>query len=258
MKRIVMVLALPALLHAQERDTTKQVSHVRTGAKVGAVVGAISFGVIGYALSGICETSCESAGRNGLIVGAGSGLLIGAAAGAVVGSLFQNWNEPPRNRPITAHVTAGIGATQAGVQFARGDTRLGVEGARLALGDSFTSAYYGEPHDLQKFRSTDIRRDGGQLGIVAERKIIGPLWAAASVLRFWSSERTTVRDWGNVTGPDFSHPLVTSTEHSDKGISGSAGLVARHRIAGDFYIRVDARQYYRPNSVRTFTAGLEF
>ncbi len=257
MKTIVIALILPALLHAQAPDTTKRVSHVATGAKVGAVAGAVSLGLLGLALSGICETSCESAAQNGLIIGAGSGLVIGAAAGAVVGSLFQNWNEPPRNRPITAHVTAGIHATQAGVQFARGDTRIGVEGARLALGTSFTSAYYGEQHDPRLFRSTDVSRDGGQLGVVVERKVVGPLWAAASVMRYWSSETTTVRDWGNITGPDFSHPLVTTTARNEAGVGGGFGVVARHRVAGDLYIRVDARQHYRPNAVRTFTAGIE-
>jgi hypothetical protein len=253
-----MVFALPAVLHAQTPDTTTHVSHVATGAKVGAVTGAISLGLLGLALSGMCETSCESAPENGLIIGAGSGLLLGAAAGAIVGSLFQNWHEPPRNKAITAHLTAGIGATQAGVQFVRGNTRIGLEGAKLGLGNSFTSAYYGEPHDLQKFRSTDVSRKGDQLGIVVERKVFGPLSAAASVMHYRSSETTTVRDWGNVTGPDFSHPLVKTDTRKEAGLGGNFGLVARHRVAGDFYLRIDARQHFRPNSLRTLTAGVEF
>jgi hypothetical protein len=258
MKRIILALTLPAILHAQSPDTTMHVSHVATGAKVGAIAGTVSLGLLGLALSGICETSCESAARNGFLIGAGSGLVLGTATGAVVGSLFQNWNEPLRNRPVTAHLTAGAHVTQAGVQFTRGDTRIGLEGAKVAPGNTFSSAYYGEPHDLQKFRSTDVSRDGSQLGIAIERKLAGPLFAAASVMRWSSSETTTIRDWGNVTGPDFSHPLVTTTASNASGLGGSFGVVARHRIAGDVYLRVDARQHWRPNAVRMLTAGLEF
>ena len=88
--------------------------------------------------------------------------------------------------------------------------------------------------------------------------MIGPLSAAASVMRFWSSETTTTRDWSNVTGPDFSHPLVTTNSRNEAGFGGSFGVVARHRVVGNLYLRIDARQHYRPNAVRTLTAGAEF
>ena len=259
MKRIVMALALPAILQAQQPDTAKHANHVERGAKVGAAIGTIGLGLIGAMLSGLCERDCGGAAAQGLVLGAGSGVLIGAATGAVVGSLFQNWNEAPRQAfPVTADLSVGYKTAQGGLQYSRGDTRFGFEGMSVDLDDRFGRAFVGDPGDPHMLSTARTLSSRKHFGIDAEHKLVGPLWASASAVRYSATDVTTTSDWRGIIASGLSQPLVTTTAHTGTGLGGSVGVVARHRVAGEVYVRVDARQYFGPQGMRTLTAGVEF
>ncbi len=243
------------------RDWRWQGTHVATGAKIGSITGAISVGLLGVAFSGLCESDCGSAATNGLLVGAGIGTVLGAGAGAIIGSVFQKWSEERGSTPVVAesrlakspvhvYITQGTSTTQAGAQFTLGKTRIGLEGARLDLGQGFTSYAVGDPSDPRSRVTAETIRAGRQGGVVVEQQLVGDFWAIGSVMRRSTTETTTTRDWRNGTGPDFSHPLVTTTSRSAAIFRGDIGLVFRHRVFDDIYFRADAR-------IHSLTAGIE-
>ena len=245
-------------------------THAAMGAGAGAVTGTVLLGLFGIAISGMCEVDCGTAARDGAIIGGALGAVSGAAAGAVLGSLVPKWHEERGTTavvresdlarlPVKAHLVVGATGdaqiTQGGVQLVRGDYRVGVEYAQVGLGMSSSYVYYGEPFDPRLQIATDVSREGRQLGLAVERRIAGPLWAVASALHRTSTERTRSIDLGTWLSPGGA--VITTSTRDESGLGGSVGLVARHRVIGDVWLRVDARQHFRPNSVRSLAAGVE-
>lgn len=263
-------IPLPDIISWRSRTT-----HARAGATSGALAGGVAFTLFGAAAGpAFCEgSSCDGASLRGAGIGALFGIVAGGAFGAVLGSVIPKWTDHPKGTtpivkesplatlPISLYVSQGrvLGAgvvTAGGVQFAKHDWRLGVEGGRPEQGHT-TNTVFQSATDYRLRSVTETSQSSSWLGVAAERRVAGIVWLAASATNRRRHETTTTDDLGSADKPrypQFTHASTTAI-HSDFG--GSVGVVMRHRVFDDLYFRLDARQEVGPRSNRTLSVGIE-
>jgi hypothetical protein len=251
------------------RDT-----HALPAARTGGITGAVALGLLGASAgAGLCEGDCDNASLQGGILGAAVGTLAGAAAGALLGSLLPEWRDaapgakvivaesPLSALPVRIH--GGLGRLQGqgsmseiGATLVRGGMRIGVEAGRVGHGSVSTLVFHSAT-DARLRSYSERSRSTKYLGLAAERRIAGVFWVTGSVTHRRLRE-TTWTDSVRIGESQEIMPLTRTTVTSDESApGGSFGLLMRHRVIDDLWLRVATRQQFGRWSARTWTIGVE-
>jgi hypothetical protein len=250
-------------------------TYARTGLKSGAIAGGVVFTLLGAAIGeGLCESSnCENAWLSGASAGALFGVVAVGAGGAIVGSLFPRWVEHLRGstptvkesalatQPVRLYVSQGLGSddrsvTQGGIQFRRGEWRVGVERGTAELFSTNTPTFQSAT-DPRLRTFTQVSRSSDWFGVAAERQIAGPLWMTAATTKRWRRETIRVDDVGSADDPRYPQATHTDAIANRSSLGGSLGVAVRHRVFDDIYLRLDARQELGAWATRTWSVGVE-
>lgn len=250
-------------------------THATKGATGGMMLGGVVLGVFGGLLSaGLCEVNCDGAGAKGALFGSAFGAVSGAGVGAILGSFVPRWNDEARRPvavresplagfPLKGYATIGNSnggneeVREMGLQFVRGNVRAGIEVAHLGLGSTMTPTFQGDPLDPRIRSLSELSRYSDHIGVVLERRIAGGLWATAGASQRTYREKEWRDDFGLIDDPQRQR-IYTTSERTESGVGGSAGLVLRHRVAGDVWLHIAAKQHVGGPSPRgILTAGLE-